>query len=1321
MRNKLITFGLWLALCCQAAFGVEFILKSSTENPLCFLLVSSTDHFTAVTGLGAAPVVTLSKAGGTFNAASGTISEIANGWYKVSGANLATDTGTLGTLLLHATGTGADPADVKFLVINAFDPQIAGGVAGGLLIDGSNAGTTTLGALTVTGATTMTDGLVVSKTSGTNGSGLAVTGLGTGSAATFTAGASGGGSGIVSTGNGAGAGLYAAGGTSGNGIQALGGTTAAGLLATGGATADGISAVGGATSGDGIKAAASTSGIGIEAIGVGTTKAGLSATGGSVSSAGIAANGGGNGNGITTTGGATGNGMSALGGATSGDGIKAAAQTSGIGLEALGVGTTQAGIAATGGATTSAGILATGGATSGDGIKATATASGIGLNAVGVGTTKAGIAATGGTTTSAGILATGGATSGDGIKATATTSGMGMELIGVGTTQAGLSAVGGSTSSAGLVATGGGTGNGAVFTSGGGATGDGVQMTAASTLGNGLKLTKTSTGLPLNGDVSVGYVGGTALATHGSGMLPADVLDIAGTPVDTSGTPAVNVTQWSGTNVAAPNTAGYPLVDVGLLKGTAPATSAAGIQTVNLGYVLGSVSTGVAGYVGIDWSHINAPTTTVALSGTTISSAAGPELAANFAADFASAFATATSGAPTLATSLDTQGYTAARATKLDNLDAAVSAGGTAATIATAVWTDTADFGTASSIGKALYTGNFVPGAAGGLLISGANTGTTTFGALTVTGNTLISNGLTINKSTTNSPALIVTGNGTSPGVSIVGGVNGDGLDIVAGGTGNGHGMFVLGHGTGDGIRGTAGASGADIRGNLTGSVTSVTGNVAGNVSGNVTGTIGNLATAAKTDVTNAVWDVAQSGHVTAGTFGNFVDSAISGVSTGGLSADTIAAAVWRDDTSTGDFGVTDSIGKSLKTANAVPGAAGGMMLDGVNAGPVTFGEGLTLSRTSPNTTALTVTGNGTAPSVAITAGATGNAVNITATGANKDGLNITGGSGTGLPINGSVVVGSLATAAKTDVENSVWNAAQTSHTTGGTFGLYIDAAISGVSTGGLSAASIAQAVWRYAIPADFTVTDSIGKSLYTANAAPGATNGLALHGETVAATVPTSVTDMANAWALMVSANVFTAPALVNAPTGGGSTIDQQGVKDAMTSQGYTTTRASKLDNLDSTTIETDVETALTAQGYTTARAPKIDNLDAAVTTITGGQGGTFVASVDNTAVVPALTFTLGTRADGTTYATPTCLLKVGESGPVWIETAKIAGGKWITSITNAASSSSNNLAVTNSGINQTKAVIWLNPTATGTYTVTADINVGNRVIKAVLNVKVQ
>jgi hypothetical protein len=96
-----------------------YLLKqSSTGRPLLFLMVDSADHLTGKTGL--SPTVTLSKNGATFAAPSGSVTELSNGWYKVAGN--ATDTGTLGPLLLHATASGADPCDDRFDVV-AFDPD----------------------------------------------------------------------------------------------------------------------------------------------------------------------------------------------------------------------------------------------------------------------------------------------------------------------------------------------------------------------------------------------------------------------------------------------------------------------------------------------------------------------------------------------------------------------------------------------------------------------------------------------------------------------------------------------------------------------------------------------------------------------------------------------------------------------------------------------------------------------------------------------------------------------------------------------------------------------------------------------------------------------------------------------------------------------------------------------------------------------------------------------------------------------------------------------------------------------------------------------
>ncbi len=92
---------------------------SSTAYPLMFLLISSSDHLTGLTG--AIVAVTISKNGAAFAAPAGVVAEVGNGWYKVVGN--ATDTNTQGPLALHATAPGADPADALYPVVS-YNPQL---------------------------------------------------------------------------------------------------------------------------------------------------------------------------------------------------------------------------------------------------------------------------------------------------------------------------------------------------------------------------------------------------------------------------------------------------------------------------------------------------------------------------------------------------------------------------------------------------------------------------------------------------------------------------------------------------------------------------------------------------------------------------------------------------------------------------------------------------------------------------------------------------------------------------------------------------------------------------------------------------------------------------------------------------------------------------------------------------------------------------------------------------------------------------------------------------------------------------------------------
>ena len=146
--------------------------------------------------------IQISKAGGAFaqTSASPTTTHDADGWYQCP--LTSTDTNTLGSLTVQIDEAGAVPVWEHFMVLpaNVYDSLIAGsdnlqvdtvqvtgtaqtardigaavpaaaaGASGGLLISGSNSGTTTLGALTITGALTGTGGIAANITGNLSGS-----------------------------------------------------------------------------------------------------------------------------------------------------------------------------------------------------------------------------------------------------------------------------------------------------------------------------------------------------------------------------------------------------------------------------------------------------------------------------------------------------------------------------------------------------------------------------------------------------------------------------------------------------------------------------------------------------------------------------------------------------------------------------------------------------------------------------------------------------------------------------------------------------------------------------------------------------------------------------------------------------------------------------------------------------------------------------------------------------------------------------------------------------------------------------------------------
>jgi hypothetical protein len=506
------------------------ILKQSTAYTRTFMMISSTDHISGLTG--ATVTVNLSKAGGAGAAAGGAVSQVdatnCPGLYKI--ALTTTDTNTLGDLAFCCTATGADPtnfidqvcvnilgdtlpADVtQWNGTNVSAPATAGipdvnvkninntaaatpGASGGILIAGSNAATVTFA-----------DGFVISRTTA-NSTGMAVSGSGTG-----------------------------------HGLQITSGN---------GATGDALHATSAATNGNGFSIAGNGTGHGMNVqSGAGTNADGIHAQSNAASGLGngFFGQGGAGGDGMMLTGGATGRGLHVIGGSTSGSGFRAEGNisaTASYGAHFIGIGAQEA-------------------------FRVEATGTGIGLNVIGGN-------ASGATPANPGIKVVGGA---------ASTTGGGTSAAGVQVT-GGAGAATTNGASAGATFTGGGTttvsGNDGVIITG---TGNGNGLTAAHA-GTGKDLNATTSGPLQVNATQINSVSASSVTTinanigetqpinftgTGAGALvKSDMQDIAGAAVATgaaqigvnivnaggsaitaaAGVMAVNTTQWGGTSTGS--------------------------------------------------------------------------------------------------------------------------------------------------------------------------------------------------------------------------------------------------------------------------------------------------------------------------------------------------------------------------------------------------------------------------------------------------------------------------------------------------------------------------------------------------------------------------------------------------------------------------------------------------------------------------------------------------------------------------------------------------------------------------------------------------
>lgn len=120
-------------------YGASPYYQGVPGTVLPWLMLLSSDHVTGATGVN--PSALIAAPGASFAAPAGTVQDIGHGWYGLNPT--AADLATAGPLKLHATASGADPADAEF------DIAPAGVASGSSTGGGSPAPTSALSALMV--------------------------------------------------------------------------------------------------------------------------------------------------------------------------------------------------------------------------------------------------------------------------------------------------------------------------------------------------------------------------------------------------------------------------------------------------------------------------------------------------------------------------------------------------------------------------------------------------------------------------------------------------------------------------------------------------------------------------------------------------------------------------------------------------------------------------------------------------------------------------------------------------------------------------------------------------------------------------------------------------------------------------------------------------------------------------------------------------------------------------------------------------------------------------------------------------------------------
>lgn len=321
----------------------------------------------------------------------------------------------------------------------------------------------------------------------------------------------------------------------------------------------------------------------------------------------------------------------------------------------------------------------------------------------------------------------------------------------------------------------------------------------------------------------------------------------------------------------------------------------------------------------------------------------------------------------------------------------------------------------------------------------------------------------------------------------------------------------------------------------------------------------------------------------------------------------------------------------ALPTAN--PGAAGGVFIAGTNAATTITsagGDALTLSSTGTNGNGLNISGNGSGHAFKMTGGATGNAMTLIGGATSGDGLNVTTTSGHGFNIaaTGSSKHGITATGGNAGTSDGIKGAA-------GTGGVDIRGNITGNITGTLS--TVTTLTNLPSIPANW---------LTAAGIAAAALNG---KGDWNTTTPPTVAAIATGVWqdttagdfttALSVGKSVMNGVAL-----GTGLTINQLTTNNDKT--GYSLTQAfptnfsallisagGHISNVDTLTTYTG-NTVQTGDAYVRLGAPAGASTAADIAAVKSDTGTTLTDAVAIKAQTDKLAFTVANQVDANTLS---------------------------------------------------------------------------------------